>query len=250
MKVISLYNIKGGVGKTAACVNLAYASAKSGMKTLLWDLDSQGAASYYFNVKPEIKGGTKKLFKTKAIGELVKETEIENLDLLPADFSYRHMDLFLDSEKKPKKRMGDFLSRFEDDYDVVFLDCPPSFSLVSENVFNSSDVMLVPLIPTTLSVRTYEQILEYVGEHKKLTLKLMPFFSMADRRKKLHLEIMDPGQTDIKGLLRTSVPYLSIIEYMGVRRAPVGAFAPRSSAAEIFSELWTEVVLRAKLNSQ
>jgi cellulose biosynthesis protein BcsQ len=220
------------------------------MKTLLWDLDSQGAASYYFNVKPEVKGGTKKLFKTKAIAELVKETEIENLDLLPADFSYRHMDLFLDSEKKPKKRMSEFLNRFEDDYDVLFLDCPPSFSLVSENVFKSSDVMLVPLIPTTLSLRTYNQINEYVNEHKKLTLNVMPFFSMVDRRKKLHQEITFSGQAEIKGLLRTSIPYLSIIELMGVRRAPVGAFAPKSSAAEIFGDLWAEVVLRAQLNGK
>ena len=247
MKVIALYNIKGGVGKTAACVNLAYSCAKSGMKTLLWDLDSQGAASYYFNVKPEVRGGTKKLFKTKDVGELVKESGIEYLDLLPADFSYRHMDLFLDSEKKPKKRMSEFLSRFEDDYDVLFLDCPPSFSLVSENVFNSADVMLVPLIPTTLSLRTHDQILDYVGDHKKLALKIMPFFSMVDRRKKLHLETMEAGQKDIKGLLRTSIPYLSIIEYMGVKRAPVGAFAPKSAAAEIFGDLWTEVVLRAQL---
>jgi cellulose biosynthesis protein BcsQ len=250
VKVIALYNIKGGVGKTAACVNLAYACAKSGMKTLLWDLDSQGAASFYFNITPEVKGGTKKLFKTKAIGELIKETDIMNLDLLPADSSYRHMDLFLDGEKKPKKRMTEFLGSLEDEYDVLFLDCPPSFSLVSENVFNSADVMLVPLIPTTLSLRTCDQIYDYVNEHKKLTLKVLPFFSMVDRRKKLHLDIMGNGQADIKGLLRTSIPYLSIIEYMGVKRAPVGAFAPKSTAAEAFADLWTEVVVRAQLNSR
>lgn len=242
--MIALYNIKGGVGKTAACVNLAYSCAASGKKTLLWDLDSQGAASYYLNVKPKVRGGTKNLFKTKAIGELVKETAIENLDLLPSDFSYRHMDLFLDSEKKPKKRMCEFLSRFEDEYDVLFLDCPPSFSLVSENVFNSSDAMLAPLIPTTLSLRTYEQILEYVTEHKKLTLKVMPFFSMVDKRKKLHLDTVLSGQETMKELLHTSVPYLSIIESMGVKRAPVGLFAPKSGAAEIFNALWSEVVTR------
>ena len=246
MKVIALYNIKGGVGKTAACVNLAYSCAKSGMKTLLWDLDSQGAASYYFNVKPEVKGGTKKLFKTKEIGKLVKETDIENLDLLPADFSYRHMDLFLDSEKKPKKRMSEFLSRFEDDYDVLFLDCPPSFSLVSENIFNSADIMLVPLIPTTLSLRTYEQITEYVGEHKKLSLKLMPFFSMVDKRKKLHVDTILDDKKRLTGVLQTGIPYLSIIENMGVHRAPVGLFAPKSQAAILFDQLWTEVVLVAK----
>lgn len=250
MKVIALYNIKGGVGKTATCVNLAYSCAKSGMKTLLWDLDSQGAASYYFNIKPEVKGGAKKLFKTKAIGELVKETDIEYLDLLPADFSYRHMDLFLDSEKKPKKRMSEFIGRFKDDYDVLFLDCPPSFSLVSENIFNSADVMLVPLIPTTLSLRTYEQIMEYVGDHKKLNLKVMPFFSMVDKRKKLHIDTIADDNNRIAGVLKTGIPYLSIIEYMGVHRAPVGVFAPKSLAAVLFDQLWTEIVLRSKLNSR
>lgn len=250
MKVIAVYNIKGGVGKTAACVNLAYSCAKSGIKTLLWDLDSQGAASYYFNVKPEVKGGTKRLFKTKEIGKLVKETDIKYLDLLPADFSYRHMDLFLDSEKKPKKRMSEFLGRFEDDYDVLFLDCPPSFSLVSENVFNSTDVMLVPLIPTTLSLRTYEQIIEYVGEHKKLALKLMPFFSMVDKRKRLHVDTILDEENRIAGVLRTGIPYLSIIENMGVHRAPVGLFAPKSQAAILFDQLWLEIVIRAKLNKK
>jgi len=250
MKVIALYNIKGGVGKTAACVNLAYSCAKSGMKTLLWDLDSQGAASYYLNIKPEVKGGAKKLFKSKVIDELVKTTDIECLDLLPSDNSYRHMDLFLDSEKKPKKRMSEFLNCFEDDYDVLFLDCPPSFSLVSENVFNSADIMLVPLIPTTLSLRTYEQIMEYVGEHKKLNLKVMPFFSMVDKRKKLHIDTIADENNRITGVLKTGIPYLSIIECMGAHRAPIGVFAPKSQAAVLFDQLWTEIVLRAKLNSR
>jgi cellulose biosynthesis protein BcsQ len=250
MKVIALYNIKGGVGKTAACVNLAYSCAKSGMRTILWDLDSQGAASYYFKVKPEIRGGTKKLFKTKEIGDLVGETGIDRLDLLPADFSYRHMDLFLDGEKKPKKRMSEFLHRFEHDYDIMFLDCPPSFSLVSENVFNSADIMLVPLVPTTLSLRTHAQIVDYVNEHRKLSLLVMPFYSMVDRRKKLHVEITGTSQENVAGVLHTCIPYLSVIENMGIRQAPVGVFAPRSEAAALFDALWAEVVGRAQLNSR
>jgi cellulose biosynthesis protein BcsQ len=110
--------------------------------------------------------------------------------------------------------------------------------------------MLVPMIPTTLSLRTYQQILEYVGEHKKLTLKLMPFFSMVDKRKKLHQDTVDEAENMITGVLHTGIPYLSIIENMGTHRAPVGLFAPKSQAAELFDQLWTEVVLRAKLNSR
>jgi cellulose biosynthesis protein BcsQ len=57
LRVLASYNIKGGVGKTAAAVNLAHLSAESGHRTLIWDLDPQGAASFYFRVKPKIKGG-------------------------------------------------------------------------------------------------------------------------------------------------------------------------------------------------
>jgi cellulose biosynthesis protein BcsQ len=108
--------------------------------------------------------------------------------------------------------------------------------------------MLVPIIPTTLSLRTYSQIIDYVNEHKKLSLKVLPFFSMLDRRKKLHLEITGNGENSIRGILHTSIPYLSIIEQMGVNRAPVGMFAPNSQAATLFDQLWTEIVLRAKIN--
>jgi cellulose biosynthesis protein BcsQ len=109
--------------------------------------------------------------------------------------------------------------------------------------------MLVPLIPTTLSLRTYEQIRDYVGEHKKLSLQLMPFFSMVDRRKKLHLETIEDKQNIIPGVLKTGIPYLSIIENMGSYRAPVGLFAPKSQAAVLFDELWKEISLRANLDS-
>jgi len=189
----------------------------------------------------------KNSYKTRDIGKIAVETGIGGLDIIPSDFSYRNMDLFLDSEKKPKKRMAEFISRFEKDYDVIFLDSPPSFSLVSENIFNAADIMLIPLIPTTLSMRTYSQILEYLDEHRKLPLRIMPFFSMVDRRKKLHLEIIDQARENIPGVLKTVVPYLSIIESMGIRRAPVTVFAPRSDAAAIFASLWREIALGVKI---
>ncbi len=93
MNTLATYNIKGGVGKTAAAVNLAYLAARDGHRTLLWDLDPQGAASYLLRVRPRVKGGGKALIRGKtSLEEAVKPTEFDRLDLVPADFTYRNLD--------------------------------------------------------------------------------------------------------------------------------------------------------------
>ena len=101
MKIFATYNIKGGVGKTTAAVNLAYLSAADGCRTLLWDLDPQGAASFLFRIKPRVKGGGKALIRgTKTLDDAIKGTDFDHLDLLPADFTYRNMDLLLGTAGK------------------------------------------------------------------------------------------------------------------------------------------------------
>jgi len=133
MTILATYNIKGGVGKTAAAVNLAYLAAQAGARTLIWDLDPQGAATFYFRVKPKVKGGGKGLVnKSRPAGDLIKGTDYPQLDLLPADFSYRHLDIHLDEMRKPTRALHKILKPLRDEYDYVFLDCPPSISLVSE----------------------------------------------------------------------------------------------------------------------
>ncbi len=245
MKILATYNIKGGVGKTAAAVNLAYLAARGGARTLLWDLDPQGAATYYFRVRPRIKGGGKRLLKKKGnLDTQIKGTDYEGLDLLPSDFSYRHLDIVLGDAEKPTRRLRKVLKPLEASYDYVFLDCPPSISLVSEAVFEAADVLLVPIIPTTLSLRTLEQ-LEAFRRRKGLdAVQLLPFFSMTDRRKKLHREIEGSLPRENASLLAASVPYASEVEKMGLRREPLVRFSPRSRAAEAYAALWEEIVRR------
>ncbi len=243
MKVIGLYNIKGGVGKTAAAVNLAYLSATEGFRSLLWDLDPQAAATYYFRVKPQIKGGTKGLLSAKRkLDAAVKGTDFDGLDLLPAEFSFRNMDLLLEDEKGPTKRLMRLLRPQSISYDHCFLDCPPSISLVSENVFRAADVLLVPTIPTTLSARTLQQLLDFLDGHATHQgLKVLPFFSMVDRRKRLHRELMEELPERHPGFLRTCIPYASEVERMGVHRMPLLAYAPSSPAADAYRALWVEI---------
>ena len=167
MKIIASYNLKGGVGKTTAAVNLAYLSAAEGYRTLLWDLDPQGAATYLFRIRPRVKGGSPKLVRgSRPMLDAVKATDFSDLDLLPADFTYRHMDIDLNDRPKPQRTLRRLLEPLSEEYDRVVLDTPPSLSLVSENVIRAADLVLVPLIPTVLSVRTFDQLSTFVNELK------------------------------------------------------------------------------------
>ena len=248
MRIFATYNIKGGVGKTAAAVNLSYLAARDGHRVLLWDLDPQGAASFLFRIKPRVKGGGKALIRgTRSVGAAIKGTDYEGLDLLPADFTYRNLDLLLDSAKRPERQLASLLTPLKGEYDVIFLDCPPSISLLSESVLHAADLLLVPLIPTTLSVRTLDQLTEFVAGFAGHRPDVLAFFSMIDRRKRLHTRIATELPAARGDFATTAIGALSVVEQMSVHRAPVTAFAPRSVAARQYGELWQEARARAGL---
>lgn len=247
MNVLAVYSIKGGVGKTSNAVNLAYTAARNGYRTLVWDLDPQGASSYYFRIKPKIKGGSKELIARKRELEgLIKGTDFDNLDLLPADFSFRNLDLVLDAKKKPTQQLKKLLKPLAEEYDFVFLDCPPNISLLSEAVFEAADILLSPIIPTTLSLRTLDQLKKFIDDNSLNNLRLIPFFSMADRRKKMHRDIMTNLMKEHPEILTAAIPYASDIERMGLERMPLGGFIKKSPSTIAYDALWLEILARVE----
>jgi chromosome partitioning protein len=248
MKILATYNIKGGVGKTATAVNLSYLAARGGLRVLLADLDPQAAATYTLRVRPRVKGGGKALIRgSREIDAAIKGTDFDNLDLLPADFTFRNLDLLLDATKKPTRRLARLLRPLGGEYDLVFLDCPPGISLLSESVLHAADVVLVPIIPTTLSLRTLDQLTDFISGFDGYRPEVLAFCSMIDRRKRLHKEIAERLPAERKDVASTAIPALSMIEQMAVQRAPVAAFAPRSAAARAYADLWAEVQARDPL---
>ena len=244
-RVLATYNIKGGVGKTSAAVNLAYLSSRDGLRTLLWDLDPQGASTYLFRVRPKVQGGAKALIRLRtAAGGQIRATDHPGLDLLPADFSYRHMDLTLQRSPRPRSRLAAVLEPLREEYDLIFLDCPPSISLVSESMFDAADALLVPVIPAALSTRTFDQLERVVGDGPRI----LAFVSMFDPARALHREAVSGlRQSHRITMLGAAIPSSEDIERMGLERRPVEEFAPAGGAALAYRTLWLDIRRRLGL---
>jgi chromosome partitioning protein len=244
MRTVAVYSMKGGVGKTTTAVNLSYLAAAAGQRTLLWDLDPQAASSFAFRVRPRVSGfGKRSLEDGQALDAAIKQTDYNNLHLLPADFAYRKFERFLGSLGKPQRLVTSLLDTLGRDFDIVFLDCPAGFSLLTEGVFATADAILVPTIPTVLSLRTVARLIKW-ADRSDAQSKLAAFFSMVDRRKTLHRRACEWSAAHSEVFLSGQIPYASVVEQMAVRRMPLAVFAPRDSATTAFAEIWAELQRR------
>jgi chromosome partitioning protein len=228
-------------------VNLAYLASQDSKQVLLWDFDPQGSASYFYQVNAKIKGGAKNIIGGKKdILDAIKETDYDNLDVLPADFSIRNMDIILDETKKSVKKLKSITEQLAKRYDYTFIDCPQGLSKLTEHIFQTADYFIVPIIPSNLSVRTYHQVVEYFEKNDLNTKTILPFFSMVDIRKNIHKDMMEQCFKQEPNMLKSIIKYASDIEKIGVELAPIAVFANKSKSALSYSTLWKEIKKRFK----
>lgn len=247
MHVIAVTGLKGGVGKTSSAVNLAALSAAAGHRTLLWDLDPQGAATHCLHLKPKLKGGASRLIGGARGGleKVAKSTGIDRLEVVPADATVREIDRVLSVSGRPSKPIRRLLAGSRDDVDVVIMDCPPGLSSVVEAVASVADVLLVPVLPEPLPLRALDRFSDFLADTKSASPKILaPFISMIDRRKPLHrrteLEIRRRG-----GFLGAAIPESSAVARLPEEQIPVVISAPRSLATTEYKKLWAETTERA-----
>jgi len=236
---IAVYSLKGGVGKTTLAVNLAWCAARnSARRTLLWDLDPQAASTYILTPRKKQGDRAQAIFtKDVAARKLVRHSDVEGLDLIGADRSLRQLDhVFHELDKK--KRLAKLLGELDGDYDRLVLDCPPGLTETSEQVMRAADIIIVPVVPSPLSIRAFQEVEEHIAKLGKKGAPLMPVHSMVDRRRTLHRESIERHPE------WPVIPMASAIEAMGVHRAPLGSYSPRSAASKAFADLWRAIETR------
>ncbi len=239
MAVIAVYSLKGGVGKTTLAVNLAWSSAtQSSRRTLLWDLDPQASASFLLRHQRQGKGEAQAVFaKEIAPEKLIVHTKQDRLDLLASDTSLRGLDRLLFNLGK-RKRLAKLLASMEGRYDRVILDCPPGLTETSEQVMHAADAIIVPLTPSPLSRRAFEEVVQHLDREHKGHGPVLPVYSMVDRRRSLHRAALE-AEPDWP-----AIPMASALEQMAVNRNPVGVFASRTPAALALASLWRGIEAR------
>jgi cellulose biosynthesis protein BcsQ len=242
MRTVAFYSPKGGVGKTASAVNIAYLASADNCPTVLWDLDPQGAASFYLHGASRTKGRkiSKLLDGRLPIADFIEENVYPHLDLLPSHPSFRNFDIKLEDDER-NSPLKNILAPLSEDTSLVILDCPPGQSRLTEEVLKVADLIYVPLVPTWLSLNSWHQFQELVKDKKLGLKKLRPFFTLVDRRKKLHRELTNKNADLFERPSRAMIPYSSAVERMGEEGRPLEILSPRSQPAISYRQLWSEM---------
>jgi chromosome partitioning protein len=234
MDAIALLSAKGGVGKTTAAVNLAALSAIGGRRTLLIDLDPQGASGHLLRIRASEGLKARRFWTGRAeLDELIRASDIPGLDVLPAADSLRRAEAVLEHLDRPRRRLAGIVEGL-DGWDRVIFDCPPGLGLLSENALRASDLVLVPVAPSPLALRTLAPLAELARSQAG---RLRPFLSMDRGGDAIRKELFALWPASLASI----IPLAEVVEESAVARLPVSLHAPRSRVALAYRKLLAEI---------
>ncbi len=212
-KRIAIVNQKGGVGKTTTAINLATALASIGRRVLLVDLDPQGNASTGLDISQESRElNSYDLFTHgSCIKKIIKQTIIPNLDIIPANIDLSGAEIELLSRDKREYAFKEQLEKITTSYEYIFVDCPPSLSILTINALVAVDSVIIPLQCEFFALEGLTQLLNTIHLIQKKLNPLLKIegilLTMYDRRYNLTSQVEEDVRTNMKDItFKTIIP--------------------------------------------
>jgi chromosome partitioning protein len=210
-RIITIFNQKGGVGKTTTVINLAAALGKLNQKILVVDIDPQGNASSGLGVdKSSLSLSTYDgLINEVNLEEIILETSTENVDVLPSNVDLAGAEIELIEIDERELRLKKSLEDIENNYDYIFIDCPPSLGLLSINGLAASHSVLIPIQCEYYALEGVSQLMDTIvlvkkGLNPDLEIEGV-VLSMFDGRTNLSIQVVDEVKKYFKGKVYTSI---------------------------------------------
>ena len=250
-KTVSIFNQKGGVGKTTTCVNFAAALGLKGKKTLLVDLDPQGNTTSGVGIdKTEIEQSTYDiLINDVSAKDILIKTDFKNLSVLPANMNLAGAELELAEEENRFKALKKALAPLVMEYDYIIIDCPPSLGLLSLNALTASDTLIVPLQCEYYALEGLSQLIHTIDLVKdRLNKKLVMegvVFTMYDARTNLSLQVVENVKDNLQqNIYKTIIPRNVRLAEAPSYGQPITLYDTKSAGAEAYRLLAEEVINR------
>lgn len=193
MKVISMLNIKGGVGKTVSTVNIAAELGMQGKNVLVIDLDPQANSTKYMDLYTHDAPSTYELLKGEDL-EFIKSTKYVGVSLIPSNIKLilSESEILIDTKKARETRLRKSIRGYKNEFDYIIIDCPPSLGILTTNALAASDYVLVPLKIDKFALDGFEYLLASIEETKEEfneDLKLLGVFVTMDKSTKINKDI-------------------------------------------------------------